>query len=81
MENNSSSHADTIIRNHMLWSMGAGFIPVPIADFFAVSAVQLDMIRQLCNVYNIDFKQTQGKAVITALTLSLIHISEPTRPY
>ncbi|MBK8080678.1 MAG: DUF697 domain-containing protein [Saprospiraceae bacterium] len=68
MENNSSSHADTIIRNHMLWSMGAGFIPVPIADFFAVSAVQLDMIRQLCNVYNIDFKQTQGKAVITALT-------------
>ena len=70
MENNSSSHADTIIRNHMLWSMGAGFIPVPIADFFAVSTVQLDMIRQLCNVYNIDFKQTQGKAVITALTVS-----------
>lgn len=63
-----TSHADTIIRNHMIWSMGAGFIPVPIADFFAVSAVQLDMIRQLCKVYNIDFKQTQGKAVITALT-------------
>lgn len=65
---NQSSHADTIIRNHMIWSMGAGFIPVPIADFFAVSAVQLDMIRQLCKVYNIDFKQTQGKALITALT-------------
>jgi uncharacterized protein (DUF697 family) len=62
------SHADTIIRNHMIWSMGAGFIPVPIADFFAVSAVQLDMIRQLCKVYDVDFKQTQGKAVITALT-------------
>jgi uncharacterized protein (DUF697 family) len=65
---NQTSHADTIIRNHMLWSMGAGFIPVPIADFFAVSAVQLDMIRQLCKVYNIDFQQTQGKAVITAMT-------------
>ena len=52
----------------MIWSMGAGFIPVPIADLFAVSAIQLDMIRQLCKVYDIDFKQTEGKAMITALT-------------
>jgi uncharacterized protein (DUF697 family) len=48
--------------------MGAGFIPVPIADLFAVSAIQLDMIRQLCKLYEIDFKQTEGKAIITALT-------------
>jgi len=52
----------------MIWSMGAGFIPVPIADLFAVSAIQLDMIRQLCKVYDIDFKETEGKAIITALT-------------
>jgi uncharacterized protein (DUF697 family) len=65
---NRATNADSIIKNHMIWSMGAGFIPVPIADLFAVSAVQLDMIRQLCKVYDIDFKQTQGKAVITALT-------------
>ena len=52
----------------MIWSMGAGFIPVPIADLFAVSAIQLDMIRQMCKLYEVDFKQTEGKAVITALT-------------
>lgn len=63
-----SSHSNSIIKNHMIWSMGAGFIPIPIADFFAVSAIQLDMIRQLCKVYEIDFKETEGKAVITALT-------------
>ena len=61
-------HADSIIKNHTIWSMGAGFIPVPIADFFAVSAVQLDMIRQISRVYDLDFKETQGKAIITALT-------------
>jgi len=60
--------ANSIIKNHMIWSMGAGFIPVPIADFFAVSAIQLDMIRQLCKLYEIDFKETEGKAIITALT-------------
>ena len=65
-----SKHADTIIRNHMVWSMGAGLIPVPIADFFAVSAIQLDMVRQLCKLYDIDFKENEMKAIITALTTS-----------
>ena len=61
-------HADSIIKNHAIWSMGAGFIPVPIADLFAVSAVQLDMIRQVSRVYDLDFKEAQGKAIISALT-------------
>jgi uncharacterized protein (DUF697 family) len=67
-KSNRSDHADSIIKNHMVWSMGAGFIPVPIADLFAVSAIQLDMIRQMCKLYDVDFKQTEGKALITALT-------------
>ena len=61
-------HAETIIRNHVIWSMGAGLIPVLIADIFAVSALQLDMIRQLCKAYDVDFKETQGKAIVTSLT-------------
>lgn len=63
-----SEAANIIIRNHMVWSMGAGFIPVPIADFFAVGAIQLDMIRQLCKLYDEDFKEKQGKAIVSALT-------------
>ncbi len=61
-------HADTIIKNHIVWSMGAGLIPVPIVDFFAVSGIQLDMIRQLCKLYDQDFKESQGKAIISSLT-------------
>lgn len=60
--------ANSIIRNHIIWSMGTGLIPLPFVDFFAVSAVQLDMVRQLSKVYEIDFKETEGKAVITSLT-------------
>lgn len=67
-----SKHADTIIRNHVVWSMGAGFIPVLIADIFAVSALQLDMIRQMCKVYDQDFSEQQGKAIVTSLTSSTI---------
>lgn len=66
-------HADTIIRNHVIWSMGASFIiPIPVADVFAVSALQLDMIRQLCRVYDISFAETQGKAIVTSLTSSTL---------
>jgi len=65
---NKTEISNSIIQNHMVWSMGAGFIPVPIVDLFAVSAIQLDMIRQMCKVYDIDFKETEGKALITALT-------------
>jgi uncharacterized protein (DUF697 family) len=61
-------HADTIIKNHIVWAMGAGLIPVPIVDFFAVSGIQLDMIRQLCKLYDQDFKESEGKAIITSLT-------------
>ena len=66
--NDRDKHADTIIRNHVIWSMGAGLIPVLIADIFAVSALQLDMIRQLCRTYEVDFQETQGKAIVTSLT-------------
>ena len=62
-----SKRADRTIRNHILWSMGAGFIPFPVADFLAVAAVQLDMVKSLSGVYDIDFKETEGKALITAL--------------
>jgi len=67
-----SEEANSIIKNHMMWSMGAGLIPVPIADVFAVSAIQLDMIRQLCNLYDINYKDTEGKAVISSLTGSVM---------
>ncbi len=60
--------SDLIIKNHMIWSMGAGFIPVPLLDMAAISYIQLDMIRQLAKLYDVDFKETEGKAVITSLT-------------
>lgn len=68
VKKNRSEEAASIIKNHMIWSMGAGLIPVPVVDMFAVSAIQLDMIRQLATLYDIDFRQTEGKARITALT-------------
>ncbi len=64
----SNVKANKIIKNHMLLSMGAGAIPLPIVDFVAVSAIQVDMIRALSQQYDVKFEEHQGKALITALT-------------
>ena len=69
-KNHRDQEANAVVRNHLVWSMGAGFIPVPVVDFFAVGAIQLDMVRQLCRVYEIEFKETEGKAIISSLTSS-----------
>jgi uncharacterized protein (DUF697 family) len=67
---NSSEKADKTINKHVLWSMGAGLIPFPVADFLAVAAVQMDMIKNISQIYQVDFKETETKAIITALTSS-----------
>lgn len=60
--------ADSIIRNSIVFASGAGLIPVPVVDLMAVTAVQIEMIRRLSNLYKVDFKETEGKAAILALT-------------
>jgi uncharacterized protein (DUF697 family) len=66
-----SEVAQQIVKEHVLWSMGAGLIPIPIADIAAVTAVQLDMLKQLANRYEVDYAESQGKAWVSALSGSM----------
>jgi uncharacterized protein (DUF697 family) len=60
--------AEEIVRGHILWAMGGGLMPLPGLDFAAVTAVQMDMLRQLSSLYEVDFSQAMGKNFVTALT-------------
>lgn len=63
-----SKHSDSVIRNHVLWSMGAGaFIPVPFLDSVGVAAIQLDMVRQLSKIYNTSFEDAKYKAMVSTI--------------
>ena len=68
MDLERSKRADRIIHSHTLWSMGAGMIPVPMFDILAVSAIQVDMLKQLAEAYESDFTENIGKTFVTALT-------------
>ena len=60
--------ADRIIRSHVLWAMGGGLIPIPIVDFAAVTAIQLEMLQQLASLYEVPYTQNIGKTFVSALT-------------
>jgi uncharacterized protein (DUF697 family) len=64
--------AERIINEHVLWSIGAGLVPLPILDIVAVSAVQLDMLRQLAKLYGIAFTESEGKAWVSALAGNVV---------
>jgi uncharacterized protein (DUF697 family) len=59
--------ADDIIKNHLGFAAAAALVPIPGADIAAVSAVQLNMLRQLANLYRVSFTDNLGKNIITAL--------------
>ena len=60
--------ADKIIMSHVLWSMGAGLIPVPLVDVAAVTAIQIDMLKQLATLHRVDYKASGGKRFVAALS-------------
>lgn len=62
-----NSDAEKAIKNHSLYAAGGGLIPIPVLDFLAVTGIQIDLVQNLCDVYNINFYRNQGKSVISAL--------------
>jgi len=66
-----SPQADSLIQTQVMVSMGAGLVPIPILDIAAVTAVQLDLVKQLSQLYGVQPQGGIDKGLITALTGSI----------
>lgn len=66
------TEADKIINKHIIWAMGGGLIPLPVLDFAAVTAIQIDMLNQLSRLYEADYDAAAGKTFVAALTGSTL---------
>lgn len=62
-----NQEAENIIKTHVVWAVGGGLIPIPALDFIAVTGIQMDMVHQLCELYNVSYYKNQGKSIIGAL--------------
>ena len=65
---NKRAEADRIVKQHVVWAMGAGLIPVPVLDFAAVTGIQIDLLSRLARVYGVDHEGSSGKRFVVALT-------------
>lgn len=59
--------AEELIKKSMYVSMAAGLVPVPVFDFLAISAIQLEMIRRLSHIYGIPFMEGKVKNLLGAV--------------
>ncbi len=58
---------EKIVKHHVLAAAGVGFVPVPILDYVALTAVQLNMLRSLAKTYEIPFFEDKVKHLIAPL--------------
>ncbi len=63
--------AEGIVHRYILWSAGGGLIPFAGVDALALTAIQVLMVRSLCELYETPFKQELVRSVVTALVGSL----------
>lgn len=59
--------SERVISDHVVYSLAAGAIPVPFFDLAAVMAIQVDLVRALARIYEVEFDPATGKALIASL--------------
>ena len=66
-----TEQGQAIIRRNVLWALGAGVVPIPIVDMFAVLAVEAKMLKQLSDLYKVKFSEGAAKKVAASLLTSV----------
>lgn len=63
---------DETIRRHAIYAGVGGLIPIPLAEVVASGTIQLRMIAQLSDLYDLPFSEQAVKAAIASLVGSVL---------
>ncbi len=63
------------IRNYVMYSAGAGFVPVPLLDMVLLTGLQLKMISSLSSLFDVKFSKGISKNVIGSLVGGVLPVS------
>ncbi|MEM1216607.1 MAG: DUF697 domain-containing protein [Bacteroidota bacterium] len=58
--------ANKIIRNYTLAAAASGFVPFSVLSAAGVTATQVFMIRSLCQLYQVPFKENQAQVLLNS---------------
>jgi uncharacterized protein (DUF697 family) len=64
--------ASKLVDRFAIWSGVAGLIPIPVIDVACVGGLQVQMLRRISQIYDVEFTENRGKALIAALAGCMI---------
>ncbi len=59
--------AQAIVKKYALYAAGAGLIPIPVADFAAITALEVKMLHDLGALYGVPFSQEMVRPIVASL--------------
>ena len=59
--------ANQIVKEHTLYSMGSGILPIPVVGLVGVLGIQIKMINELCKEYEVEFKESRAKNILLSI--------------
>lgn len=70
-DNGKEQAARTIVTKYMGWGASAGILPVPIWDVVAIGGVQVLMLKEIFEVYEVEYSEHKARTAVTLLLGSL----------
>ena len=67
--------AGKLVDRFSVWAGVAGLIPLPFVDVLAVGGLQLQMLRRLSQIYDVEFSENRGKALIASIAGTMIPVT------
>lgn len=66
-EETFEDQVNTVIRFHLYTAMAVGLVPVPVVDFLGVATVQLNLLKNLAELYKVPYSRDVAKGLISTL--------------
>ena len=67
--------AHNSVKNYTMAAMAVGFVPMPLLDMAALSAIQLKLVHSIATIYEVPFSKNIAKSIIGSVLGSSIAVT------
>jgi len=67
--------AHACFKNYTMGAAAVGFVPAPLIDMAALSAIQLKMVHSVANIYGVPFSKNIVKSIIGSIVGSSVAVT------
>lgn len=71
----TNAQADAIVKDYVVYSMGTGFIPIPVADLVGLIGLQVKMVHSLSELYDVPFSEERVKGILYSMLGGILPVA------